>query len=315
MAEKITDGLIEAKPDLVGLRPVLIGLCRSVVSSPPFRAAARRSARTLHHAIMDGSARNIVLTVQDIGALLESALATHPGLMEKLPPQVTAAIGRLESLPAGERMVWIVRIANRVRAATIGLLLLGMGLCTASVSLSSEKRRAMVWLGIALAAFGLVLGIVARFGGLALGFFVQPTEMGQVLAGLGSAFLGGLAAWAVGVGFTGLVLASASASLLERVPLGNWADGAWRWLTGRQEQMRARLARGSLGAAIGAALLFWPLPSLTVAGWLVGLVVAFVGLREAFVAALHLLPQSRAGPGRSELRFAACQAAPSRCWP
>jgi hypothetical protein len=62
--------------------------------------------------------------------------------------------------------------------------------------------------------------------------------------------------------------------------------------------MRMRLARGIAGAAVGAALLSWPLPSLTVAAWLCGLVVAFAGLREAFVAALHLLPRIEA-PARA----------------
>src|SRR5262249_13810603 len=62
------------------------------------------------------------------------------------------------------------------------------------------------------------------------------------------------------------------------------------WLVGPQPSMRTRLLRGLLGAAVGLALLLWPIPSLTVLGWLAGLVIAFAGLREAVVAALHWLP-------------------------
>lgn len=290
-AEKLTDALIDANPDLVGVRPLLIGVCRSVVSSPPFRAAVRRSARALHHSITTGQARDIVLTVKDAGALFESVAATQPGVAKKIPPGVTAAIGRLESLPGGERIAWLVRFANRVRAMAIGLLLLGMALCTASVWLSSEKRRAIVRLGIALTCLGLVLAILARFGGDLLSLFARHAELAPVVAGLGSAFLGGLMIWAIGLGFAGLVLSAASASFLERVPLHAWANGARRWLIGPQPRMRFRLARGGLGAAAGATMLLWPLQSLTVAGWLSGLVLAFAGLREAFVAMLHLLPQ------------------------
>src|SRR5262249_55835508 len=82
-----------------------------------------------------------------------------------------------------------------------------------------------------------------------------------------------------------------SASLLERVALTSGWDRARQWLFGDQPLMRWRLARGLIGAAAGAALLFWPLPAITVLAWLAGVVVAFVGLREAFVAALHVMPE------------------------
>ncbi len=291
VAEQLADALIQVKPDLVGLRPILVGLCRSVVASPPFRAAARRSARTLHHAITTGTARDVVLTVKDVGALLESTLATQPGLAAKIPPRLAAAIGNLQSLPGGERAMRLVRFANRVRAAAIGLLFLGIGLCALSAKLASERRRAIVRIGVSLAILALVLAIIARFGGHLLTLFARPPEVAPVLVGLAGAFLGGLMLWAAVLGFAGLVVAAASASLLERVPLREWGGGVQRWLTGPQPRMRLRLARGGLGAAAGAALLLWPLPSLTVAGWLAGLIVAFAGLREAFVAALHLLPQ------------------------
>jgi len=187
-----------------------------------------------------------------------------------------------------------VRLAYRMRAVTLALLLLGVGLCVLSVRLAHDRRRAIMRLGLALVGLGLLLAIIARFGGVLLALFVQRAEFAPVVAGLGSVFLGGLMTWAVGLGFAGLVLSSAAASLLERVPLQQWGDGVWQWLTGPQPLMRMRLARGLLGAVIGAALLFWPQPSLMVMGWIAGLVVAFAGLREGFVAALHLLPQHEA---------------------
>ena len=293
VAEQIADAVIKAKPDLVGLRPVLVGVGRSVVASPPFRAAVRRSARTIHHAVMSGTSKDIVLGVQDLGVLLESMTAAHPGLARKIPAGLSAVFGRLESIPGGELSARLVRIASRMRAWTIGLLALGIALCTASVWLSSFRRRVIVRVGVALAALGFVLAIVARFGSHALGFFAR-SESAAAVVGLAGAFLGGLLLWAAALGFAGLVLAAASASLLERVPLGRWADGAWGWLAGAQPLMRLRLARGVLGAVAGAALIFWPLPSLTVAAWLCGLVVAFAGMREAFVAALHLIPHIEA---------------------
>jgi hypothetical protein len=293
-AERIVDAAIRTKPDLVGLRPILIGVARSVVSSAPFRAAVRRSARVMHHAVMSGTGVNIVLDVQDLGVLLESAAETNPRIAQKIPPQLTAALAHLRGLPGGERALRLLRFANRLRFATVGFLLLGIVLCAGAVWVAGEKRRAIVRIGMALAGLGLVLAIAARFGGAIAAVFPRHPDTAPALAGIANAFLAGLMLWAGALGFAGLVLAAAAASLLERVPIQQWADGARRWLTGPQPLMRMRFTRGLTGALIGAAMLMWPLPALTVLGWLAGLVVAFAGMREAFVAALHLLPEIEA---------------------
>jgi hypothetical protein len=127
-----------------------------------------------------------------------------------------------------------------------------------------------------------------------LALFARRATSAPALDALASAFLHGLMRWAVGLAFSGLVLAAASASLLERIPLGPWGDHLRQWLLGPQERMRWRLVRGLVGFAIGTALLFAPLASVIVLAWVIGAVVAFAGIREAFVAALHLVPQLEA---------------------
>jgi hypothetical protein len=306
-AEQITDAVIKAKPDLIGLRPVLVGVARNVIMSSPFRAAVRRSARILHHAVMTGTAQELVLDVKDVGVLYESMAATQPGLAKKIPPQVSAALGKLASLPGGERAAQLVRLAHRMRTLTLVFLVFGIVLIAVSVWLASQRRRALLRVGFALAALGLLLAIVARFGGFGLGLFAHQAENSAAIAGLAGAFLAGLLTWAVGLGFAGLVLAAASASFLERVTLKRYAGRALAWAVGPQPLMRLRLLRGVLGAALGASLLFWPSRALAVLGLVAGGVVAFAGLREAFYAALHLLPElepsaARAAATRGESR-------------
>lgn len=291
VGEQIADAVIRAVPDLVGLQPVLVGLARAGVSSPPFRAAVRRGARVLHRSILSGGTKDLVLTVQDLGGVLQSALATHPALAKKVPARLPAVIGRIRSLPGGALSMPLIRIAHRLRAATALFLVLGFALSAACVWSAREKRRAIVRLGAALMALALVLAIVGRFGGDALALFARKVDMAPPVAGIAGAFLSGLMVWAGALGFAGLVLAAAAASLLERVPLTLAWEHTRRWLVGPQPLMRMRLARGLIAGLSGAALLFWPLHALTVAAWLAGLVVVFLGLREAFVAALHMLPQ------------------------
>jgi len=289
-SEQIADGLIHARPDLVGLRPVLIGVSQGVVSSPPFRAAVRRAARLLHHSITSGQAKNIVLTVKDVGAVFESVSATSPEIAGKIPPKVSATLGKLDSLPEGERAAWILKMANRARAISIAILLLGIGLCALSVRLASDPRRAIVRLGMGLVLLAILLAIAAQFGGALLLLFLRNAELAPVMVGLAGAFLGGLMTWAIGTGITGLVLAAGASSLMDRVPLHAWFDRMRVWFVGPQPHMRTRLLRGTIAALLGGLILFLPLPTLTVFAWLAGLVIAFAGLREAFVAALHLLP-------------------------
>ena len=291
VAEQLADAVIKAKPDLIGLRPVLIGVARTVVTTAPFRAAVRRSARLMHHAVLSGTGREIVLSVQDIGVLFESMAATQPGLAKKIPPRITAALGKLNSLPGGERAVKLARFANRLRAGTYGLLLLGLLFCAASAWLARSHRLAIMRIGMAIAGVGVVLAITAHFGGDIVGVFARREQNSPALTGLGAAFLGGLMAWAIGLSLGGLVLASASASLLERIVLGRMAVRTRAFFAGPQPLMRLRLARGLVLTAAGGALLLWPIPALTVVAWIAGLVVGFSGLREAFAAALHMLPQ------------------------
>jgi hypothetical protein len=290
VSEQIADAVIKSKPDLIGLRPVLVGAARGIVSTLPFRAAVRRAVRAAHQTVFSGAGKEIVLDVQDVGVLMGSMVETNPKLASKIPPRLAATIGRLSSLPGGERAARLARFANRMRAGSLALLLVGVLFCTAGVWLSSAKREAIMRTGMALAALGVLLAFMARFGGDVLGLLSRQADYSPALTGLASAFLGGLMLWAIGLALGGLVLAAASASLLERVPLHHLFDASRHWLAGPQENMRWRLARGIVGGAIGGAFLLWPLPSLTVVAWLCGVLIAFAGLREVFIAVLHLLP-------------------------
>ena len=291
-AEQLADAVIEVRPNLVGVRPLIVGVAQGLVSSAPFRSAVRRGALTLHHSITSGQAKNLVLTVKDVGAVFESATSLQPKLASKIPPKLSATLGKLESLPEGERAAALLRFAGRVRTMAFVFLFLGLALCAASVRLANEKRRAIVRLGTGLVIFAFVLGVLARFGGSLIHVWVRDAELAPVLVGLARTFLSGLLAWAAVVGLLGLVTAAGSASLLERVPLKATFEHVRQWLFGPQPSMRLRFLRGLLGVVFGCALVFRPVATLTIAAGILGCIAVFGGLRELFVAALHLLPET-----------------------
>jgi hypothetical protein len=301
VAERIADAVVAAKPDLVGIRPVIIAGGRSLVVSPPFRMAAQRAARRLHLTLMSGTGEKIMLSVRDVGAILKAALALRPELAAKLPPRLTASVADLHDLPAGEFTARVLRGANRARYGAILLLVAGALLLAFGVTQSRERRRSLLRIGITLALAGFVVWLVARFGGLLVARMPRDPEMGPLLAGLWWAFAGGLGLWGLALGVAGLVLAAAATSLLERTAVENWLQVAWRWMSMRHARPLTAFGRGLALAALGGLAMGWPLITVTIVAVAGGAVLTFIGVRECFAIALRSLPaiDPRSGERRS----------------
>ena len=60
VAARITDAIVEQRPNLVSVRSILEPSVSTVVSSAPFRAVVRTSARAAHRSLFE-SGRNVVL--------------------------------------------------------------------------------------------------------------------------------------------------------------------------------------------------------------------------------------------------------------
>jgi hypothetical protein len=119
VAGRIADAVTAAKPDLIGLRPLIVGGSRSVVSSAPFRAATRRAALEAHRALMSGTAEKLILSVHDVGEILKATLALHPDAAAKIPSRLSARLAGLDDLPAGELADRLVHLARRARRSVL----------------------------------------------------------------------------------------------------------------------------------------------------------------------------------------------------
>ena len=62
-ARRLTDVVVGARPDLVGLRPIVELAARAVVATPQFRSLVRRAALDAHRSAFDAHSRG--LTVAD----------------------------------------------------------------------------------------------------------------------------------------------------------------------------------------------------------------------------------------------------------
>jgi hypothetical protein len=292
VAGKIADGVIAAKPDLTGLRPLIVAGGRSVVGSAPFRAAARRAALEAHRAILSGTGEKIMLSVRDVGEILQATLAMHPDVAAKLPRRLSARLGSLDDLPGGEIAARAVRLAHRARLAFLFLMFGGLALLVSGVLLVRDRRRAMFRFGVLVLSAAIVLWLLARFGGLVVGSLPRDPDMGLLARGLWQAFLGPLKAWALGLGLVGILFASASAALQTRDYIEARVQRAWAWLVTPPKQRGLQFLRGLALLGLGLLAVVWPLPVLSVLTLLGGAVVIFIGLREALGAALQAIPQT-----------------------
>ena len=291
VAGRITDAIVSQRPDLTAVRPLLVGATDGLVGSAPFRAVARTALRTAHSAFFSEGGEELLLSVPDVGILLQSALAgTNPELAGKIPNKLQAVIAGLPKSRAGEALVLARKIWSRVAWLQRGIFLLGLVLLTAGVLLYPDRRWALMRVGVRLVAAALVLALTVPAGRLvALALSHDAATRGAIF-GVWRAFLLPIMGFAVTFGGTGLILAAAANSLYEkahplerlrqlgRILLTPPVHGAPRvfWILGT--------------AAAGAVLLTWPSSVVTVLAVLGGLLLAFLALREFFRMLLERVP-------------------------
>jgi hypothetical protein len=291
VAGKIADGVIIAKPDLVGLRPMILAGSRTVVVSAPFRAAARRAAREAHRALLSGTGEKVLLSIPDVGEILNATLTMQPELAAKLPRRLSATLARLEDVPAAEVAARLARAVRRARLGSVTLLTVGLALVGASAGLARDRRRALFRTGLALATAAALLWFLARFGGFVAATLPHDPAIGQLVLGLWGGFATGLTKWALSLGLVGLVVASASSSTSKRGYLADGAAATWRWIVTPPPGHLRQFLRGLGGLILGICALAWPLGTLGVLALLGGGFFAYLGFRECFAAALHALPE------------------------
>ena len=141
VARRLTDAVITAQPDLVAVRPLVLGAAEGVVRSAAFGAVVRGSVRDLHRSAFDADAGTVTLTVVDAGLLVSEALdRLRPDLAARIPDTVrvtltdTADGPPLALVQAAEDVQWLAWIA-----LVVALL---AGAAAVLVGARGEPRRA-----------------------------------------------------------------------------------------------------------------------------------------------------------------------------
>lgn len=291
VADYAAGAIVARERDLTPYRPLLRATVQSIASSEPFRAVVRGAARRAHEAAMSQRSREIVFSMPDLDVLLRSALSrAKPELAAKIPPRVSARLGAKEA-GATRVFVDVWRLGARLPWLALAGIAGGIALIVIGVVLSARRSAALFKTGIGLVVAGGVLVIGLPIGRVIVTSLIEDPLWKGLAAGLWDAYTAGIKPWAVLLGAIGVILASATRSVFERVELVDQTRRLVDWLRRRPGGWAAQLLRGAVLLAGGVLAMGYPGEVISILAFLAGAGLAFVGLGELFSVFVGWLPE------------------------
>jgi len=302
VAERATDAVLAAQPDLTAFRPVVAAVASATMSSQPFQRAIQVSIRSTMATVLTEGSSKIALSLPDLGILLRSALAqANPALAEKIPSRVRGAISILEEGSVARAVVDLIRLSRRIVGFVAVLFGLGAVCLACGFLLAQDRRRALLDASVHLMVSGVILLVLRA----AAGWFLQSgggDALGRdALAGVWAAFTAGIRGWALTLSFVGLVMAASAQSVLDRISIADTLAQCWRGVQQPPGGAWGRLVRSVCFAGIGAAAVVYPLEVVEWITLAAGGALAFIGVREA-LALLQAWGASAEGVGVTAAR-------------
>jgi hypothetical protein len=291
-ADRITTAVIQQRPNLIAVRPLLLGTTSSLIQSEPFRAVARQALRTAHASVFSEGSKQVLLSVPDVGILLRSALAgASPELAAKIPDQIEAAAAGLERNRAGALLVEAQTLWSRVKWLTRILIFVGPLLLIAGIRVFPDRRKGLVRTGVGLVVAGLLLALLVPLGRLVAVYAVPAGGLARgAFFGLWRAYFLGLFGWAITLAGCGLVLAAAGSSLQDSADPFARIRGIAKAALEPPPSRGGRALWALALAACGTIVLIWPSSVVVATAVVGGLLLLYAAVWEFFCLVLEGVP-------------------------
>ena len=284
VANQLTDAIISQRPNLLAVRPVLLGSVQSIVRSTPFRAIVARSARTTHRFFFEQSGSRIVLSLPDVGAVVRGALSqASPELAAKIPPGLEAklATGKAEKAITGFIRLW--KFGDRLLVLSWVLFYGGLVMIVGGIAAATDRHRALALAGIALVVVGVAYVAVVPASRLVMYAALQDNQLAGFVHGMVRVFLGRLQLGALVVGVPGLLFLAAGTATLDRFDPATVARRGLALLTAPPERRSRKVLWVVSVLLLGTISLIWPIEMLRAVMFLVALGLMEAALRELFL--------------------------------
>ncbi len=278
-AERIADEVIARKRDVISFRPLLIATARSVVSSEAFRAGLRRALQGAHATFFSTGAKQVALSIPDVGVLVRSALANDPNLAARVPADLSGRISADTTGQVARTLVELLQLGHRFRRNAFVAIGLGASVFLVGILLPQDRRRALLQGGAVLATVALLLFALP---GLGRAVITAAASNAALAAGLWEAFAGGLRHWALALAAVGIVMASAASSFASHVEIERVGRRVWDALRAPAGTWLGEILRAAMLTSVGVYAAMRPMAVLQGATVIAGALLAFEGLRELF---------------------------------
>ena len=302
VSARITDAIVAQRPNLISVRTIIEAAVNAVVTSAPFRAVVRTSARAAHHSLFESAAKNVLLSLPDVSVLVRGALEhASPELAAKIPPGIETKLASPEAQRAFTRFIAIWALLGRILWAAWAVLVLGVCMLVTAIWAAPDRRRALVHAGGALFGVGLAILAVLPAGRLVAAAITPDHALRGVIHGLWVAYFHVAQPLAVVVCVAGVVLTAAGSTMLEALDPFNRLKVFLRWLA-VPLNARAHIGRAVVLVAAGAYAALAPERSATWVIAVIGLLLLYAGIREVFRVVLARVPGATAEEVPTEAR-------------
>jgi len=302
VADQLTDVVVEQKPDLIAVRPVILSTMTGIVGSDVFRGVVRTAARTIHRGIFEQAGKQVILSLPDIGTLLRSALEqASPALAAKVPPELEARLASGETERRAARIVRVLAFGQGIRTGAVMSFWLAAALIAAGIAIARDRRRGLIRAGLALLVVGLAAIAVTPAGRIAAAVAFDDPAAAGFAHGVWRAFYANLRLGGLIIAGVGLLFASMGGAVLEAAdPVRRGRELIGR-LGRTPARPLARLGRATGLLAAGVLTVLWPGQVAALVALIGGLALVYTGLRE-LSALIGRVSVAAAAPGQAERR-------------
>jgi hypothetical protein len=277
VADHVTDELVlKHQSDLLAARPIIQSVVSSVVGSQAFTGVFRAGVRDVHRAVFDRDQQTLTLTVVDIGTIVAAGLeAVRPTVARRLEATQRVELVRRD---IGSVSAEAADVADGIRLLAPLLLLLAILACAGAVSLSADRRRTVVQLGIGAAVAGIVLVVGLGVARAAVTDAEEAPDASAAAGAVWDAFLGDLHTGAWILAGSGAVVAAAAASLIRPVDINEPLRRAAVWVTTEPTRPAMKAVRGGALVVVGLIVLLDADAVLRLLFTVVGLYLVYAGV-------------------------------------
>lgn len=304
---QIASQVVAAYEDLIAAQSALEQLLPVVLTSDVATPIIYRAAEDVHATLFDPGGESYVLDLADIGSLVASVLQVRGiAAAESVPTDLR---GAFVTIAETEPVALLVRMAERANLLAFVLPPVALALLALSLVLAHNRRRAAVWMGIGVAACGLLLWLGARLLESTTLNRLEDSDVADAARGMLDAFVGGVGGWSLVLGAVGALIAAAAVSAFSTAEVNTRVRVAWRLASATPEREWHRALRAVALVALGAFIAFRRELALTIIFAAAGFYLVLIGLSELVRQLERLSSRTAEAPSGRSRRVVAWAAA------